>query len=114
MPRSPQTRWVAALVALLVFLLAAWLFGSAITSLSDGERTMLRVGLVVLGLLFAAALLWYLRPARGLEPVPPARPPATRRWPPSRPRAGGSAAAGWTRDRSCSWLAPPGAARPPW
>lgn len=61
MSRRPQTRWVAALVALVVFLLAAWLFGSAL-ALSDAERTVLRVALVVLGLLAAVALLWYLRP----------------------------------------------------
>ena len=72
MPRSPQTRWVAALVALVVFLLAAWLFGSALV-LTDPERAVLRVGLVVLGLLLAAALLWYLRPAAAGVPAPPRR-----------------------------------------
>ncbi len=49
------------MAALVVFLLAAWLFGSALT-LTDGERTVLRVGLVVLGIAAAVALFWYLRP----------------------------------------------------
>lgn len=70
MSRSPQTRWVAALVALVVFLLAAWLFGSVL-SLTEGERTALRVGLVVLGLCLAGALLWWLRPTRAGLPTAP-------------------------------------------
>ena len=61
MARSPQTRWIAAIAALLFFLLAAWLFGSALT-LTDAERTVLRVGLVVLGVVAAVALFWWLRP----------------------------------------------------
>ena len=61
MARNPQTRWIAAVAALVVFLLAAWLFGSAL-ALTDGERTVLRVGLVVLGIVAAVALFWYLRP----------------------------------------------------
>ena len=61
MARSPQTRWIAAIAALLVFLLAAWLFGSVLT-LTEAERTVLRVGLVVLGVLAAVALFWWLRP----------------------------------------------------
>jgi len=72
MPRSPQTRWVAALAALMVFVLAAWLFGSAL-ALGEGERTVLRVGLVVLGLGLATALLWFLRPAAGPAPARAAR-----------------------------------------
>ncbi|HEY0780535.1 MAG TPA: type VI secretion system protein, partial [Gemmatirosa sp.] len=69
MTRSPQTRWIAALAALLLFLLSAWLFGSALV-LTDAERTVLRVGLVVLGVLAAAALLWWLRPSAAPTPAP--------------------------------------------
>jgi type VI secretion system protein ImpL len=61
MPRSPQTRWVAAAAALFVFALAAWLLGAAFT-LTAGERAVLRGGLVVLGVALAAALVWFLRP----------------------------------------------------
>jgi type VI secretion system protein ImpL len=60
MPRL-QTRWVAALAALAVFSLAAWLFGSVLT-LSPVERTWLRAALLALGTLLAGALLWFLRP----------------------------------------------------
>ena len=65
---NKATRWYAALAALIVFILLAWLFGSVLT-LTDGERTGLRVGLVVLGLIAAVSLLWYLRPG---EPAPTA------------------------------------------
>src|SRR5436189_4659675 len=61
MARSKSTRWYAAFVVLLAFILLAWLLGAVLT-LSDGERVALRVGLVVLGLVAAVALLWYLRP----------------------------------------------------
>ena len=63
---NKSTRWYAAIAALVVFLILAWLFGSVLT-LTDAERTGLRVGLVVLGLIAAVALLWYLRPG---EPAP--------------------------------------------
>ena len=61
MARAKSTRWYAALVVLLAFILLAWLLGAVLT-LSDGERVALRVGLVVLGLVAAGALLWFLRP----------------------------------------------------
>jgi type VI secretion system protein ImpL len=61
MARSKSTRWYAALVVLLAFVLLAWLLGAVLT-LTDGERVALRVGLVVLGLVAAGALLWFLRP----------------------------------------------------
>ncbi len=61
MARSSSTRWFAALAALIVFFLAAWLLG-AVLPVGDGERVALRVGLVALGLIAAAALAWYLRP----------------------------------------------------
>jgi type VI secretion system protein ImpL len=66
MARNPSTRWYAALAVLIVFVLLAWLLG-AVLQLSDGERVALQVGLVALGLIAAAALLWYLRPRD--EPV---------------------------------------------
>ena len=49
MARSKSTRWYAALVVLLAFVLLAWLLGAVLT-LTDGERVALRVGLVVLGI----------------------------------------------------------------
>ncbi len=61
MARSKSTRWYAAFVVLLAFILLAWLLGAVLT-LTDGERVALRVGLVVLGLIAAGALLWFLRP----------------------------------------------------
>jgi len=61
MARSKSTRWYAALVVLLAFILLAWLLGAVLT-LTDGERVALRVGLVVLGLIAAGTLLWFLRP----------------------------------------------------
>ena len=61
MARSKSTRWYAALVVLLAFILLAWLLGAVLT-LTDGERVALRVGLVVLGLVAAGTLLWFLRP----------------------------------------------------
>jgi type VI secretion system protein ImpL len=68
MARSPQARWYAAIAVLLVFLLLAWLLGEVLT-LTGGERTVLRVGLLFLGLIAAAALLWYLRPGADAQPV---------------------------------------------
>src|SRR5688500_13723791 len=61
MPQSRQTRWFAALAALVVFVLLAWLLGAVLT-LTDGERVIVRVGLLTLGLIAAVALLWFLRP----------------------------------------------------
>src|SRR5688572_18597225 len=71
MARSKSSRWYAALAVLLAFVLLAWLLGGVLT-LSDGERVALRVGLVVLGLVAAGALLWFLRPVD--EPVVTAGP----------------------------------------
>ncbi|MFL5578873.1 MAG: ImcF-related family protein, partial [Gemmatimonadaceae bacterium] len=70
MAQGSPMRWYAALATLIVFVLLAWLLGAVLT-LSEGERVALRVGLVALGLIAAAALLWYLRPQDGaLEPEP--------------------------------------------
>ena len=66
MARNPSTRWYSALVVLLVFVLLAWLLG-AILPLTGGERVGLQVALLVLGLVAAGAVLWYLRPKT--EPV---------------------------------------------
>jgi hypothetical protein len=60
---------VAALAALVVFALAAWLLGSVL-ALRDDERRLLRAALVTLGAVLAAALAWFLRPA---APAPPPR-----------------------------------------
>jgi type VI secretion system protein ImpL len=68
MARPAATRWYAALATLLVFVLLAWLLG-AVLPLTEGERTALRVGLLALGLIAAAALLWYLRPDAPAAPV---------------------------------------------
>src|SRR4051812_15936164 len=68
MARSPQARWYAAIAVLLAFVLLAWLLGEVLT-LTGGERTALRVGLVFLGLVAAASLLWYLRPGADALPV---------------------------------------------
>ena len=67
MARSKSTRWYAALAVLVAFILLAWLLGGVLT-LTDGERVGLRVGLIVLGLAAAGALLWYLRPVDEPEP----------------------------------------------
>ena len=61
MARPASTRWYAAIAALVVFLLLAWLLGEVLP-LTPPERTVLRVGLVVLGLIAAVSLLWFLRP----------------------------------------------------
>jgi len=61
MARSKSTRWYAALAVLVAFILLAWLLGGVVP-LTDGERVALRVGLIVLGLVAAVALLWFLRP----------------------------------------------------
>ena len=53
----------------MAFVLLAWLLGGVLT-LTDGERVALRVGLLVLGLLAAGALLWYLRPIDEPDKVP--------------------------------------------
>src|SRR5687768_17949514 len=66
MARSKSTRWYAVLAVLLAFVLLAWLLGGVLP-LTDGERVALRVGLLVLGLIAAASLLWFLRPID--EPV---------------------------------------------
>ncbi|HEY4307359.1 MAG TPA: ImcF-related family protein [Gemmatimonadaceae bacterium] len=68
MARNRSTRWYAAIAALVIFIILAWLFGSVLT-LTDAERTGLRVGLVVLGLIAAVALLWYLRPDAPEQPT---------------------------------------------
>src|SRR5262245_34216537 len=60
MARSKSTRWYAALAVLVAFILLAWLLGGVLP-LTDGERVALRVGLIVLGLVAAVALLWFLR-----------------------------------------------------
>jgi type VI secretion system protein ImpL len=61
MAGSNSKRWIAALVALVVFIVLAWVLGVYVP-LTDGERLWLRVGLVTLGVITAGALAWFLRP----------------------------------------------------
>ncbi|GLC25002.1 ImcF-related family protein [Roseisolibacter agri] len=68
MARPAATRWYAALATLIVFILLAWVLG-AVLPLTDGERTVLRVGLLTLGLIAAGALLWFLRPDAPAAPA---------------------------------------------
>ncbi|MDF1505621.1 hypothetical protein PYV61_21905, partial [Roseisolibacter sp. H3M3-2] len=68
MARPAATRWYAALATLIVFVLLAWMLG-AVLPLSEGERTVLRVALLALGLVAAAALLWWLRPDAPAAPA---------------------------------------------
>ena len=67
MARSNSTRWIAALVALVVFIVLAWLLGRMMT-LTDSERLTLRIVLVVLGVVTAVALAWFLRPQTPAAP----------------------------------------------
>jgi type VI secretion system protein ImpL len=55
------TRWLAAAALLLVFVALAWGLGRVLT-LGDGERIVLRAGLVFLGLVGAVVIVWALRP----------------------------------------------------
>jgi type VI secretion system protein ImpL len=66
MARNASTRWYAAIAALVVAILIAWLAGGVLT-LTPGERVVVRVAFIALGLIAAAALLWFLRPADGPE-----------------------------------------------
>jgi len=61
MARSKSTRWYAALVVLLAFILLAWLLGAVLT-LTDSERVALRVGLVwwVIGMALASAYFFII------------------------------------------------------
>ena len=61
-PRKPATRWIIAGVVLLFFVLLMVLLSFMLT-LDPVSTWVLRIGLVVLGLIAAGAILWYLRPA---------------------------------------------------
>src|SRR5688500_4283885 len=69
MPSRPgATRWIAALAALVLFVLLAWWLGRALAR-TDGERLFIRAALVTLGVVTAGSIVWFLRPK---GPPPPA------------------------------------------
>jgi type VI secretion system protein ImpL len=63
--RKPATRWIIAGVVLLFFIVLLVLLDRALT-LDTASQWALRVGLVLLGLIAAGAVLWYLRPDEGI------------------------------------------------
>ena len=65
--RKPFVRWVIAAAVLLVFILAIVLIERAVV-LDELTTWGLRVGLLLLGLILAGAILWYMRP-QDTEPV---------------------------------------------
>ncbi len=65
-PRKPVTRWLIAAAVLLFFLVVMVVLDRTMT-LDDVSRWVLRIGFVVLGLVAAGAIVWYLRPQD--EPV---------------------------------------------
>lgn len=67
--RKSYVRWLFAALTLLVFIVVLVVLERAVT-LTPGALWGLRIGLVLLGLIAAGAILWYLRPTDGAEPVP--------------------------------------------
>jgi len=59
--RKPITRWLIAAAVLLFFLVVMIVLDRTMT-LDDVSRWALRIGFVLLGLIAAGAVLWYLRP----------------------------------------------------
>ena len=66
-PRKPYLRWLFAALTLLFFLLVLFAL-ERFVELESTARWGLRIGLVLLGLIAAGAILWYLRP-QDEEPV---------------------------------------------
>jgi type VI secretion system protein ImpL len=66
-PRKPYLRWLLAAVTLLVFLIVLVAL-ERLVALEPSARWGLRIGLVLLGLIAAGAILWFLRP-QDEEPV---------------------------------------------
>jgi len=59
--QKPSTRWIIAAGVLLVFLIVAVVLDRTLT-LDSTAQWVLRIGLIVLGMVAAGAVLWYLRP----------------------------------------------------
>lgn len=64
--RKPYVRWIVAAAVLLVFILIMVVLDRTLT-LDTFSRWMLRIGFVVLGLIAAGSIVWFLRP-RDAEP----------------------------------------------
>lgn len=65
--KKPVTRWLIA-AAVLIFFLVVMIVLDRTMTLDDVSRWVLRIGFVLLGLIAAGAVLWYLRPQEE-EPV---------------------------------------------
>ena len=65
--RNPRTRWLIAIVVLLLFIVAMIVLDRTLP-LDTVAHWVLRIGFLVLGLVAAGAILWYLRPHEK-EPV---------------------------------------------
>src|SRR5829696_3466861 len=59
MNRRTKT-WIAAVVALLAYAVAAWTLGPML-KLTGRDLLILRIGLMVLGVVSAAVILWFFR-----------------------------------------------------
>ena len=59
--RKPFMRWIIAAAVLLLFIVAIFVLESTLT-LDTAQRWALRVGFVLLGLIAAGSIVWYLRP----------------------------------------------------
>ncbi len=66
--RKSYVRWLYAALTLLVFIVVLVVL-ERVVALEPGAVWALRVGLIVLGLIAAGSILWYLRPNEGAEPV---------------------------------------------
>ena len=66
--RKPYVRWLFAALTLLFFIVVLVILERVVT-LTPGALWALRIGLILLGLIAAGAILWYLRPTDGTEPV---------------------------------------------
>lgn len=60
--QKPATRWIIAGAVLLFFIILLWVLNRTLT-LEGVPLWTMRIGLIVLGLVAAGAVLWYLRPA---------------------------------------------------
>jgi len=67
-PRSSYARWLFAALALLLFLVVLLVL-ERVVDLEPAARWGLRIGLILLGLIAAGAIVWFLRP-EGDEPPP--------------------------------------------
>lgn len=60
--QKPATRWIIAGAVLLFFIILLWVLNRTLT-LEGAPLWTMRIGLIVLGVVAAGAVLWYLRPA---------------------------------------------------